>query len=255
MSTTTAPAPTLTAAELAHFHDHGYVVKRQLFTPAEIKALECQVEQLHEKMAEVTREDLHVAWEENLAEGRRRIRQLMHSERVCPLIDAMSRSDTMLAIVRQLIGPDLYLFHSKLMMKSAQDGSFTPWHQDFQYWQYESKMPTQVNCMLFIDRSLAANGALRFVEGSHKGGLLPAKRFAAQSFGIGIDGDLNAFPEAVMIEMEPGDAVFFGALVIHGSGPNTSPMHRRANTFAFDAPGNRLEGELRDENWRCGHLG
>jgi ectoine hydroxylase-related dioxygenase (phytanoyl-CoA dioxygenase family) len=55
-----------------------------------------------------------------------------------------------------------------------------------------------------------------------------------------------------MLVMGPGDAVFFGPLVIHGSGPNASDRHRRANTFAFDRPGNRLNGELAPASWRCG---
>jgi len=68
----------------------------------------------------------------------KRIRQLMGSEMVSPVIDAMSRSDEMLSIMRQLIGPDVYLFHSKLMMKAARDGSFVtggvkPGHQTGAY--------------------------------------------------------------------------------------------------------------------------
>ncbi len=52
--------------------------------------------------------------------------------------------------------------------------------------------------------------------------------------------------------MEPGDAVFFGPLVIHGSGPNRSTRDRRANTFAFDRPANQLHGDLPAANWRRG---
>lgn len=258
-STATATDPlALTDAELAHFHERGWVVKKGLVDAATIAALRAEIDGLHERMAaatadggwETSPEGAHVSWEEGLAEGVRRIRQLMNSERVSPIIDRISRSEGMLAVLRQLIGPQVMLFHSKLMMKAAKDGTFTPWHQDFQYWQYEAKSPTQINGMLAIDASDAANGALRFVDGSHHQGLVPPKRFASKSFSIGIDGDLGAFPDATMVCMEPGDVVFFGPLVIHGSGPNTSDRDRRANTFAFDAPGNRLNGELSEANWR-----
>jgi len=250
----------LTATDLEYFRRHGWVIRRALCSPTTISRMIAEIDVLHEAMAAATADNddnltadgAQVAWEEGLASGRRRIRQLMHSERVSPLLDHASRCAEILTVMQQLIGPDVLLFHSKLMMKSAHDGSFTPWHQDFHYWQYESKAPTQVNCMLHLDAADAENGSLRFVDGSHKLGLLPVKHFSSKSFSIGLDGDLDAYPAATMITMAPGDAVFFGPLVIHGSGPNASARHRRANTFAFDKPGNRLEGELPTQNWRCG---
>lgn len=265
MSTTVSPAlsatstaPGLTDAELTHFQTRGWVVRHNLVDAATMIAITREIDGLHEAVAACadshgrTPHGAHVAWEEGLPTERRRIRQLMNSERVSPLLDAVSRSAGMLAILRQLVGPEILLFHSKLMMKAARDGSFTPWHQDFQYWQYEAKQPTQINAMLFVDAADTANGGLRFVDGSHQLGLLPLKRFASSSFGIGLDGDLNAYPEATLVAMAPGDVVFFGPLVIHGSGPNTSDRDRRANTFAFDRPDNRLKDELPATHWRLG---
>ena len=230
--------PGLTALELAHFHDHGWVLKKALFSSGRIAELGREIDGLHERCAREDLPGIGVAWEDALDETKpKRIRQLMNSEVVSPLIDAMSRSPEMLSIMRQVIGPDVYLFHSKLMMKAARDGSFTPWHQDFQYWQFESKLPTQVNCMLYVDGSDEENGCLRMVDGSQRKGLLPIHRLKSSSFNIGLAGGLDDYP-ATSIPTAPGDAIIFGAYVIHGSGPNGSDRHRRANTFAFDRPGN-----------------
>lgn len=230
--------PGLTAPELAHFHQHGWALKKGLFNATRIAELGREIDGLHERCAREELAHVHVSWEEHLdADKPKRIRQLMGSELVSPLIDQMSRSDEMLAIMRQVIGPDVYLFHSKLMMKAARDGSFTPWHQDYQYWQFESRQPTQVNCMLYVDGSDEANGCLRMVDGTNRNGLLPVHRLQSSSFSIGLAGGLADFP-ATLIPTEPGDAIIFGSYVIHGSGPNGSDRHRRANTFAFDRPGN-----------------
>jgi ectoine hydroxylase-related dioxygenase (phytanoyl-CoA dioxygenase family) len=153
--------------------------------------------------------------------------------------------------LEQLIGPDIYLFHSKLMMKAAFEGTFTPWHQDWGYWRKGSREPSQVNCMLAIDACTEENGALRFVEGSHLRGPVDHKDFKTASFSLGLEGDIDAF-DSVLCLMEPGDAVFFGPLVIHGSAPNRSPQDRRANTFAYDKPDNQVKGALPNENWRRG---
>ncbi len=228
----------LSRSQLDSFHERGYLVVRQLIDAPTLCRLRDEVDALHERMARETPADVHVSWEENIEPGRAlRIRQLMNSERVCPTIDAILQSDAMLDIIAQLIGPDLVLYHSKLMMKAAHDGSFTPWHQDWGYWQYASIEPSQVNCMLSIDAADLANGCIRFVEGSHRQGAVEHGRNQSKSFNIGLDGDLDAY-DATPVETEPGDAVFFGCLVIHGSGPNTSDRDRRANTFAFDRPNN-----------------
>jgi ectoine hydroxylase-related dioxygenase (phytanoyl-CoA dioxygenase family) len=80
-------------------------------------------------------------------------------------------------------------------------------------------------------------GCLRMVDGSHQLGLLPIHHLKSSSFSIGLAGNLSDFP-STPIPTEPGDAIFFGSYVIHGSGPNRSARHRRANTFAFDRVGN-----------------
>jgi len=78
------------------------------------------------------------------------------------------------------------------------------------------------------------------MDGSQRKGLLPIHRLKSSSFNIGLEGNLTDFP-STPIPTQPGDAIFFGAYVIHGSGPNGSDRHRRANTFAFDRPGNVKE--------------
>jgi phytanoyl-CoA hydroxylase len=256
-----AGEPGLNAAQLEHFHTRGWVVVRGLADAATIAALEQECAGLHERMAEPDAarvHDVHIAWEEAEDPAQpRRIRQLMHAQHVCPTIDALSRSEDMLAIMRQLIGPDVYLFHAKLMMKAAHAGSFTPWHQDFQYWQHESLLPTQVNCMLYIDGADLDNGCLRMVDGSNRGGLLPIHRMASTSFSLGLAGGLDDW-DSTAIPVQPGDAIIFGSYVIHGSGPNSSDRDRRANTFAFDRPGNARPaadgsgGALPLELHRCG---
>ena len=52
-----------------------------------------------------------------------------------------------------------------------------------------------------------------------------------------------------LVEMEPGDVIFFGPLIIHGSGANPSPKDRRMNTFVFDRPNNLINGQYPQEKY------
>ena len=254
MTTSASPAAlhALTADDLRSFHERGWVLKRGLFAPELMRRLGAEMDGLHERMHRHTPPDVHIGWEEKLPEGAApRILQLMNSERVSPILDAMSRSEEILAPMRELIGPDVYLFHSKLLMKAAHVGAAIPWHQDWGYWQYGCLQPTQVNCQLAIDATDRGNGALRFVDGSHRNGPVDHAHLQRATFGIGIDEDIEG-RASTLVEMAPGDAVFFGCMVIHGSGPNRSPRDRRANTFAYDKPRNQKKGEMPDAYWRCG---
>jgi hypothetical protein len=241
----------LTDDEIGRFRERGWVIRRGLFAPEFISRLGQELDDLHERLARATPAGVLVSWEE-LPEGQPPwVLEAMNSELVSPTIAAMSRSDEILAPMRQLIGPDLYLYHSKLLMKPAGVGGPIPWHQDWGYWQHGSHLPTQVNCQVAIDQADRGNGALRFVDGSHRDGAIDHVRLARRSFHSVLGEDIED-RDATLVEMRPGDAVFFGCLVVHGSGPNRSPRHRRANTFAYDRARNQKEGELPPANWRCG---
>lgn len=242
----------LTDSQLASYHDDGFLLVRRMFSRDRMRELAAEIDGLHERMAQHEPDDVSVSWEEDQdADRPPRIRQLMHSQRVSPILDAISRSDEVLSIMQQLIGPDVLLFHSKLMMKSAHDGTFTPWHQDWGYWQHSLTEPTQVNCMLSIDPATEANGAVRFVRGSHRDGAAEHITVESKSFNICLPGDLDAY-DAEVIETEPGDALLFGCMVVHGSAPNSSAQDRRANTYAFDKTGNTKNVELPADHHRLG---
>jgi ectoine hydroxylase-related dioxygenase (phytanoyl-CoA dioxygenase family) len=237
LSTLTEKTAVLTDAEIQSFHEQGFLLKRGLVTPDEISQISRECNALHEEMAKNAPKDVGVSWEA-LKDGRpRRIRQLMHSEVVSPGLNTLVRSDKVLDIVETLIGPDICLYHSKLLMKAAHDGTITPWHQDYAYWKRADNKPVHLNCMLAIDPATKENGCIQFVPGSHKQGLLSHDR-RNEAFGVFLPGYFNHREDAVMVDMQPGDCVFFGPLVIHGSDGNKSSKDRRANTAAYTVPGN-----------------
>jgi ectoine hydroxylase-related dioxygenase (phytanoyl-CoA dioxygenase family) len=192
--------------------------------------MECNA--LHEEMARAEAPGAHVSWEVQKENRPKRIRQLMHSEIVSKGLNATLRSEEMLDIIESILGPDVSLFHSKLLMKAANDGTITPWHQDYAYWKQANNRPAYVNAMMAIDPATKENGAIQFVPGSHKGGLITHDR-RNEAFGVFLPGYFGDRKDAVMCEMEPGDVVFFGALIIHGSDGNRSTKDRRANTVAY----------------------
>ncbi len=237
----------LTPADQALFDQQGFVAVRGLVPPAEMATVARELAGIHERMDQAPPPGVGLAWEDGVTP--RRIKQLMHSELVSPALNRILRSDAMLAVLRALIGSDVCLFHSKLLLKAAGQGTAVPWHQDYAYWKSDDNQPLMVNCQLAIDACDAGNGCIQFLPGSQARGLLPHLR-AQKTFGVYLD-ERYYFdrPDAVKVELQPGDAVFFGALVVHGSAANTSNRDRRMNTFAYNVTGN---GKRFCREWLCG---
>jgi len=248
----------LTPSDIDFYDQNGYLVKRRLISAGWLGQVEAEIENLHQRMGHQVPDGVGISWEEyvHIQQNKPKyIRQLMNSEVVSEGLNEILRSDEVLDVVESLIGPNISLFHSKLLMKAAEHGTITPWHQDYSYWKNPDNQPLMINCMLSLDAATSKNGCIRFVPGSHKGKLLVHDQ-AQTSFGLFLPGFFESRDDSVVVETEPGDCVFFGPLIIHGSSANQSPNHRRANTFAYNVTENgeryprevlRRQSDLTDE--------
>jgi phytanoyl-CoA hydroxylase len=227
-----------TTEHVAFFQEQGYLVVENLIPEEWLRAIQQETADLHEQMAENPPPGVHVSWEHEVDPSiQRRIKQLMHAEVISPALNRMVRSDEVLDVIEALMGPDICFYHCKLLMKAAREGTVTPWHQDYGYWAAEDNRPLMINCMMQIDASTAENGCLQMVPGSHKKGLMKHDR-KNQPFGVFLPGYFQARPDAALIPLTAGSAVFFGPLIIHGSDANRSDRDRRAVTIAYNVTGN-----------------
>lgn len=125
------------------------------------------------------------------------------------------------------------LFFDHLFVRDAGTDHGTPWHQDQPYWPFQGRQIASV--WVALSACDANSSGLRFVRGSHRWG----KSFAPVAFGkdSGSDGFLGSNSDAEQMPdfdaspdeygfldwvMEPGDAIVFGADVVHGARPNTA---------------------------------
>src|SRR5438874_3708451 len=227
-----------TPDELRAFDEQGYLVVEDLIGPEWVDEICCDLADLHERMADHLAPGVHVSWEQEVdAAIQRKIKQLMHAELVSPALDRLVRSDAVLDVVEAVIGPDISLYHCKLLMKAARDGTITPWHQDYSYWVTDDNRPLMLNCMLQIDDATVENGCLQVVPASHKKGLMAHER-EGKVFGRFLPGYFQPREDAVPLPMRAGSTVFFGPLIIHGSDANRSERDRRAVTIAYNVTGN-----------------
>jgi ectoine hydroxylase len=153
---------------------------------------------------------------------------------------AIARSHRVVDAMEQLLGGEVYHYHSKLSAKQPKVGGAWEWHQDYGYW-YDNGclLPDLATVMISIDRATRENGCLKMLRGSHRLGRIEHGRFGEQT---------GADPERVNValsrmdlvyfESEPGTALFFHSNLLHASDPNVSDQPRWALLCCYNTAEN-----------------
>lgn len=144
-----------------------------------------------------------------------------------PAYEKVIRDSAISAVGAQLMrSRTARLYHDHLLVKEARTRQATPWHQDQPYYNVEGHQ--NVSFWIPVD-PVPLDSTLRFVAGSHLGPWLMPRTF--------LDAQAKWFPEGSLEEMpaidpathrivgwdlEPGDAVAFHMLTLHGSAGSTS---------------------------------
>ena len=134
---------------------------------------------------------------------------------------------------------EVRLYHDHLLVKEPKTVAKTPWHQDQPYYNIDGFM----NCSMWLPvDAVNEQSTLRFVAGSHTGGWLMPRTFMNNEAKWFPEGslkelpDIDGNPEKFKIlawALQPGDAVFFHMLTLHGAGGVEGGMRRRVLSVRF----------------------
>lgn len=124
------------------------------------------------------------------------------------------------------------LFHEHVLVKEPGATVATPWHHDQPYYCVDGEQTCSL--WLILD-PVPKDTCLEFVAGSHRWGRwFRPQRFDGSALNQGdglepvpdIEGDRDAY-EILSWDLEPGDAIAFNFLTLHGAPPNTSATRWR----------------------------
>jgi len=141
------------------------------------------------------------------------------------------------AVMRELIGPDLFLHSTRVFCKHPDDGSYVSWHQDGLYTNLNSKPAP--SAWIALTDSTVENGCVRVIPGSHTHPKLPHRETYAD------DNLLNHGEEvllsvdeskAVDMELKAGEMSIHHVNLLHSSKPNRSRSSRIGFSMSYIAP-------------------
>ncbi|GFR71841.1 ectoine dioxygenase-like [Elysia marginata] len=185
---------------------------------------------------------------------------------------ALARTRKLAHTAEELLGGEVYHYHSKLIMKEARTGGKFVWHQDYGYWyNFACLFPDMLTVFVAMDPCGVENGCLQVLRGSHRAGRIDHGTVgnqvsASERIGVvfvvvmmmmmmmmmimmmmmmmmvGADlvrvAELEKCLEKVNVQLQAGDALFFHCNLLHTSSANSSDQRRWAFLTAYNTTAN-----------------
>ncbi len=226
--------PAVTEADIAYFHQHGYLVINDAFGPADVKeALAGMTDLMDGKCPEfraIQFEPKLVKQKDELQgqERRNAIRKIFNFVGHEPRLNAIATHSGLLEVLEQIMDDTPKLFQDMALLKPPRYGSEKPWHQDCAYFNLPEGT-TVVGVWVALDEATPANGCLHVIPESHVEG--PMIHFKRRDWQI-CDTDVPVARDT-MVPLRPGGCLFWHGLTHHGSPGNQSDQGRRALQFHY----------------------
>ncbi|MGE0797566.1 MAG: phytanoyl-CoA dioxygenase family protein [Lautropia sp.] len=231
----------LSAEQLRRYDADGFLILPGLLSPAEVEVLRLETRRLSELESDLIKRERNGA-----------VRSIFRSHEA----DGATTSEAFHALARipRMLGPatqllrdrQLYIFHSKINVKPAFEGTIWAWHQDYGTWEKDG-VPTSnmTTALVMLDQAEEIGGALYFIPGSHQRGNLEH----IEDRGVGALNQYSVRRDLLRSVLEsrrpvpvigpPGTVAFFHAQIVHGSGHNMSAGDRRQAYLVYNAVANK----------------
>lgn len=221
----------ISAQDVEFYKENGYLLVKGVFNREEVEEMRGAVDRIVKKAAEA-KLDRNAAWQGDYIppeELKKLVLKGFHDVHYHEA--AFTRAivhPNMVAVLSRLIGPNVQLHHSKMLVKPPENGAAFPMHQDYPYFPHRDH--TMLAASMHLDDADMENGCLCVVPGSHKDG--PLRHVGAHYL------NHKEYPISMgtPCPAQAGDVLFFNYLTIHGSEPNRSSRNRRNVLFQYRDP-------------------
>ena len=239
------------AQAVAEFDRQGFYVASALFSVEEIDALVTLVDHsLNPALAPVEFEaDVHYpgAPVSRTAPGGQTPRRLLHAYGRDALFRQVGAHPRVVELLRALMKDEtIYLsqnHHNCVMTKHPGFSSVTSWHQDSRYWRFDRR--ELVSTWLALGPEKRENGALQVIPGSHTLDFEPGQFDASQFLRTDLADNDELLAKAAVVELRPGDMLFFHSRTLHAAGQNETDTIKRSLVYTYRTHDNQPIPETR----------
>ena len=167
--------------------------------------------------------------------GRDVLPQVLGPDLKIPELRMSNYFQNALKLGTQLLGVDEKVSAGgHMILKPAQYGTETPWHQDEAYWNPDVYL-NSLSVWMTLDVATLESGCMQFIPGSHKEDLRWHRHIDNDPLIHGLVTDDVDPSKAVACPLAPGGATFHHSRTLHHTGPNTTDSPRRAYIMCAQA--------------------
>ena len=218
-------SPDLTPAQVAAYHENGFLIVENLVAPTDIEAIKtdavkiCRGTYPCDKLPAL---DPKVPDDQVLS----KYLFLHNIHKLSPVMMKYVKHPGMAKVLAQVIGPNVKCMQAMLFIKAPTKPG-QAWHQDEVY------IPTRDRSLtggwIALDPATIANGCLWVVPGSHRTGYLHpmAKHQHTEEWDFADMAQGVDEKKAIPVEVPAGAVVFFNGYLLHSSRRNRSSIYRR----------------------------
>lgn len=248
------------------FAENGFVIMRQLIEPEVVQGVRDSLTELVDRLAaklmaegkihdsyphEPFEKRLYRIVEHHLEDAPKIYRPELHLKGFYHLFFHKK----LLNMAQELLGDEIRLYPNYSVRPKLPDFEAVRvlWHQDGGYTDTEGgnrgvDTLRMVNVWTPLVSATVENGCMQFVPGTHKLGVVPHIQKNEYYLEIADEHLQPHLPQAIDIELEPGDVVLFHNLLFHQGLPNHSDHIRWSLDWRYQ---DATQSTLRKEN---GHL-
>ena len=202
----------LSKAQIAHYHEHGWIAPIDIMSEAEAatlaQALEAAEAKYPEHLNAENRNNAHLTF---------------------PFLTDLVHHEKIVSAAASLIGVNMGLWSTVLFIKEPHSGSFVSWHQDATYMALNSDSSDNfVTAWLALTPSTAESGCVAVIPRTHRNGIVNHEDTFAEDNILTRGQRVTEIDEsqAVNLELRPGQMSLHHPWLIHGSLPNKSKQRR-----------------------------
>ena len=251
-------ASLLEPAHLARYREQGWFTLPRLLVESEVEAACREITRIVD--GEVTGEEKMIQWEPRVLSGEvtaesseLAVRKLFHVAVHNDFFRDLAFHPRLVAIAQALLGDDVFLAQTMLLMKPPHVSTEKVWHQDNAYFRLS---PSDIfGFWIALDEATVENGCMHVVSGSHRRGIVEHDG----------TGDLYSLtetppPESVTpVPLSPGDALIFHGELFHYTPENRTDRRRRGIQYHYASSQTTRDGrghwlDFEPELSICGHF-
>lgn len=224
---------TLSEDQISFYSEHGYLVVENVLDVESLSKITSITDEIVASAKWYAESDERLDLATDHRPDAPKVSRLKSPHRFYDSYRKLVASRVILDILKGVLGPNIRLYDSKLILKLPGTGSPVEWHQDWAFYPHTNHDMLAVG--IALDDIDEENGPLMVIPGSHRGPVYDHHVDGQFSGAINYEHCDVDFSKAVPLKLKASSMSLHHTRLIHGSAQNASGRSRRLYLIEYNA--------------------